>query len=876
MANAPTGGMTAGLPAIGNLFVSVYNDQQHFTYRDDFGNLQDAWYGTDGWHLQQLTTLPGILPSEWVIPTPGPAPVGDVFVSVYNNQQHFAYRDAKGNIQDAWYGTDGWHLQQLTQASAPQGGEYLIPHPGPAAQKNLFVSVYNNQQHFAYIDTGNRIQDVWYGTDGWHVQQLTQGPPAVAGEYVVPHPGPSPASDLFVCVYNDQQHFAYIDTGGRIQDVWYGTDGWHLQQLTEGAPAIAGEYVIPSPGPPAAGNLFLCVYNNQLHVAYRDGRGDIQDVWYGTDGWHRQQLTQPPAEIGGEYVVPTPGPRAAGDLFVSVYNDQQHFAYRDMKNNIQDVWYGTDGWHLQQLTKPPPDVAGEYVVQSPGPPSAGGNLAVSVYNSQQHFAYIDANGTIQDVWHGTDGWHLQQINGGVTWTVLTRSPGNVADAMWLMQDGTVLVCLASDGQTLQSLHPDGQGSYANGSWSSAGKFLLQKGNFSSAVLSDGRLVTCGGEQSGPGFPTNETNFCEIYDPVKKTSTQFSPPPGWTAIGDAPTVVLPDGTFMIGDTQGNSLGQGKPSQVALLNAKTLTWSFGGGDNQNEEGYVLLQNGDVLTADVYDQNSQRYDPSGKTFVLDAPLPVPLGAGSEIGPGITMMDGRVIWFGANGHTGIYTPGSEGHNGTWVQGPDLPTMADGTQLVCNDSTAILEPNGKVFVVTWWGGKGTVVFLEYDPAHNAYLPVIGAARTANREATKMLLLPSGHGLVSVSALATGDNNGLYDVTFLPSANASWAPAITSFPAKVAAKQTVSLSGAQLCGLSECQHFGDDNQQSENYPMVRFVDGRGTMVYARAHDVSTRSIAPHQAGTVQVDIPASLSPGTYSVEVVAMGIASKPATVAVT
>jgi hypothetical protein len=435
--------------------------------------------------------------------------------------------------------------------------------------------------------------------------------------------------------------------------------------------------------------------------------------------------------------------------------------------------------------------------------------------------------------------------------------------MWLMQDGTVLVCLGSDGQTLQSLHPDGKGFYVTGTWSNSGKFLLQKANFASAVLSDGRLVACGGEQSGPGLPQTETNVCEIYDPVKKSSTKLSSPTGWTAIGDAPSVVLPDGTFMLGDTQGNSQGQGKSNQVALLDPAKLTWSFGGGDNQNEEGYVLLQNGDVLTADVYDQKSQRYDPSGKAFVQDASVPVPLGAGSEIGPGIAMMDGRVIWFGASGHTCIYTPGPEGNDGSWVQGPDLPTMADGSQLVCNDSSAILEPNGKVFVVTWWGTKGTVVFLEYDPVRNGYIAVAGAPRTANREATKMLLLPNGHGLVSISRLAAGDDNGLYDVQFASGGQAAWAPAITSFPAEGVRNQTVSLIGTQLCGLSKCQHFGDDNQQAENYPMVRFVDHSGGVTYARAHDVSTRSIAPQQTGSVLVDLPASLSPGTYSVEVVA-------------
>ena len=694
------------------------------------------------------------------------------------------------------------------------------------------------------------------------------------GEYIIPTPGPPAVGHLFVSVYNDQQHFAYIDGGLRIQDVWYGTDGWHLQQLTGGPPPISGEYIVPAAGPPPRGSLFVSVYNNQQHFTYLDGRGNIQDIWYGTDGWHLQQLTQPPAGLGGEYVIPIPGPTAAGDLFVSVYNDQQHFAYRAEDGSIQDVWYGTNGWHLQQLTVAPADAHGEYVIPTPGPLSAG-DLAVSVYNDQQHFAWRDATGTVQDAWYGTDGWHLQQINNGVTWTRLANSPDNTADAMWLMQDGTVLVCLGSDGQTLQSLHPDRKGSYATGTWSNAGQFLLQKANFASAVLSDGRLVACGGEQSGPGFPQTETNYCEIYDPVKKSSTKLSPPTGWTAIGDAPSVVLPDGTFMLGDTQGNSQGQGKPNQVALLDPAKLTWSFGGGDNQNEEGYVLLQNGDVLTADVYDQKSQRYDPSAKAFVQDASVPVTLGAGSEIGPGIAMMYGRVIWFGASGHTGIYTPGAEGHVGSWVQGPDLPPMADGSQLVCNDSSAILEPNGKVLVVTWWGTKGTVVFLEYDPVRNGYIAVAGASRTANREATKMLLLPNGHGLVSISKLASGDDNGLYDVQFASGVQAAWAPAITSFPAEVVRNQTVTLSGMQLCGLSECQHFGDDNQQAENYPMVRFVDRNGGVTYARAHDVSTRSIAPKKAGSVLVDIPGSLSPGTYSVEVVAMGIPSSPTTVVV-
>ena len=110
---------------------------------------------------------------------------------------------------------------------------------------------------------------------------------------------------------------------------------------------------------------------------------------------------------------------------------------------------------------------------------------------------------------------------------------------------------------------------ANGSWKTAGNLLLEKQFFTSAVLSDGRLITCGGEYSGPGLPETETNFCEVYDPSTQSSASFSPPSGWTNIGDGPSAVLDDGTLMVGNTQG------KGFQVALLDASTLTWTFGVG-------------------------------------------------------------------------------------------------------------------------------------------------------------------------------------------------------------------------------------------------------------------------------------------------------------
>jgi len=88
-----------------------------------------------------------------------------------------------------------------------------------------------------------------------------------------------------------------------------------------------------------------------------------------------------------------------------------------------------------------------------------------------------------------------------TWVPLSHTPGNFASAMWLMGDGTVLVNLYNSKQ-LMALHPEATGSYASGLWTSVGNFLLEKEYFSSAVLSDGRLVACGGEYSGTGPARN--------------------------------------------------------------------------------------------------------------------------------------------------------------------------------------------------------------------------------------------------------------------------------------------------------------------------------------------------------------------------------------
>lgn len=425
---------TNGPPAIGGLFVSVYNNQQHFAYIDGNYNIQDAWYDGDRnqWSLQQINNANGApsIPGEYVA-TNGPAarsPWLVVFVSTYNNQQHFSYVDANDNIQDAWYDGDanGWRLQQINNAkgAGPTIPVEDIATNGPASGINLFVTVYNDQQHFTYAYNGN-IQDAWYdGAAGaWNLQQINNptGEPAIPGEFVATNGplamGTALTGHLFVSVYNNQQHFTYRDTHGNVQDAWYDGDAnqWRLQQINNpnNSPAIPGEYIATNgPGSFGAGPVFVSIYNNQQHFVYVDVNSNIQDAWYdgSANTWNLQQINNPSGpSLPGEYIA-TNGPAlgaldggafALGNLFVSVYNNQQHFTYVDVNRNIQDAWYDGDAnrWHLQQINNSAsPTVPGEFAATN-GPP-AFDNLFVSIYNNQHHFTYLDSSGNIQDAWYG--------------------------------------------------------------------------------------------------------------------------------------------------------------------------------------------------------------------------------------------------------------------------------------------------------------------------------------------------------------------------------------------------------------------------------------------------------------------------------------------
>lgn len=458
----------------------------------------------------------------------------------------------------------------------------------------------------------------------------------------------------------------------------------------------------------------------------------------------------------------------------------------------------------------------------------------------------------------------------------------------LLTDGTVMV--ADNGcQDWWKLTPDAFGNYVNGTWSRLAS--LPPGYsplyHASAVLPDGRVIIEGGEYN---FLTPVwTNQGAIYDPVSNTWRLVQPPAGWDTIGDAQGVVLSDGTFMVANCCTR--------EQALLNAKTLTWTPTGSgkfDVNDEEGWTLLPNGQVLTVDAYvpigigyiptGMNSEVYVPgSGKwhsagstgvqlwdSWLTCGELSQEPHAGPtfEVGPAVLRPDGTVFYTGSNtcgpgfpGHTAIYNS----NTGKWTAGPDMPGS-----LNIADGPAVLQPNGKVLMMASPGfGNPPSTFLEWD---GTQLTEAAPAPNAENDGSfygNFLVLPTGQILFTdffFVSIYTPD--GTYDP--------AWAPKIQKAPTTVTPGGSYVISGHLFNGMSQGAAYGDDAQGATNYPLVRITNNAtGHVFYSRTHDHSSMAVAFNGLVSTQFDVPATQEFGPSELVVVANGIPSAPVTVLV-
>jgi hypothetical protein len=439
------------------------------------------------------------------------------------------------------------------------------------------------------------------------------------------------------------------------------------------------------------------------------------------------------------------------------------------------------------------------------------------------------------------------------WTPLASlAPEGIA-TMLLLSDGTVLSLASVEenpGRNWYRLTPDRSGSYVNGTWSQLASMHDTRVYFPSNVLRDGRVFVAGGEYGGG------TNTGEVYDPLANTWTR-TPNGPLGDIGDVPSEILPDGRLIV--------GYRFTGQTSFYDPASNTWSPGPmkDDRADEESWVLMADQTIVNVEVFNiPRAEKYIPSQNRWVSAGTLPVNLIAGSELGAGLRLPDGRAFFLGASGQTALYTPGPNPTDpGSWVAGPQIPNN-QGTW----DAPAAMMPNGKVLcAVGPRSYNGPTALYEFDPVTNAFTSVASPTFSGPPYVGRMLMLPNGQ------VLWSNGNSLLYVYTPDGAPDPSWQPAIAGITTN--ADGSYRLSGTQLNGLSEGAAYGDDAEMSSNYPLVRLVAAHDQVYYARTSNWSSTGVATGNTPvSTDFTLPAGIPTGAYSLSVVANGIASDSVT----
>jgi hypothetical protein len=441
------------------------------------------------------------------------------------------------------------------------------------------------------------------------------------------------------------------------------------------------------------------------------------------------------------------------------------------------------------------------------------------------------------------------------WTPLVNTAPTSIGTMMLLTDGTVMAEAGGQSKIWYQLTPDSQGNYANGTWSTLASMHFTRLYFGSNVLPDGRAWVQGGEYSSGG---SFTRTGEIYDPVADTWTDTANFP-LSQFGDDPTVLLQDGRVLTGYLAG--------PQTYLYDPSSDTWTQTGSklanDQSDEETWLMLPDGSVLTYDVFNNgHSQRYIPSSGTWVDAGTVPVNLSSSSvgfEMGPAALLQDGRALFVGATNHTALYDPSSN----SWTAGPDMPAG-----MGADDAPGAMLPNGHfIFAADHPLFHGPTSIFDFDPSANT-LSVLDTSGVGGLGSyaygDRMLELPTQQ------VLLTTASSQLYIYT--PDeqiVDPSLQPAIADIQDN--GDGTFTLTGTQLNGVSAGSSYGDDAEMDSNYPVISLTDADGNVSYARTFNWNPGLV---QSGSAPVStdftLPAGLVPGDYNLQVSAGGIVSDP------
>jgi len=229
-------------------------------------------------------------------------------------------------------------------------------------------------------------------------------------------------------------------------------------------------------------------------------------------------------------------------------------------------------------------------------------------------------------------------------------------------------------------------------------------------------------------------------------------------GDVPAILLPGNQVLAGNLTNRS--------VFAYDVATNTWIPKAGkfydDSSDEETWVKLPDGRILTYDIFQSNragggyAEVYDPLRNTWSGISPGDGSAGGtlsllssdalGSELGPILRLQDGRIFVIGANGRTALYNPASN----TWADGPAVVGTLNGIPSLfgADDAPAAIMPNGHVLLAADAGPSSVTAPVSIVAGSNIVTAIPSTSRFQAGWSAAGAGIPAGTRILSVDSIS--------------------------------------------------------------------------------------------------------------------------------
>ncbi len=378
------------------------DNQQHVNYTGADQKIHELWYSDNGgWQYNVLTDLAGVSDNNSL---PGSRSATDGYATPWNNQQHMNYIGNDGKVHELWYpGSGGWSHNVLNDLAGAGDFDSL---PGFGSFLDGYATPWNNQQHVNYIGNDGKIHELWYSDNGgWRHNVLNDLAGADSLESL---PTSNSGLDGYATPWNNQQHVNYIDSVGKIHELWYSdSGGWNHNVLSDLANATDNSS-LPASGSALDG--YPTPWNGQQHVNYIGNDGKVHELWYSDGGGWNHNVLSDLAGAGNHKSLPYTLFYTL-DGYATPWNNQQHVNYVGNDLKVHELWYSDNGgWSHNVLS----DLAGassQDLLTRPVPFSSPLDGYATPWNNQQHVNYIGNDGKVHELWYSdSGGWKHNILN----------------------------------------------------------------------------------------------------------------------------------------------------------------------------------------------------------------------------------------------------------------------------------------------------------------------------------------------------------------------------------------------------------------------------------------------------------------------------------